>query len=139
MSFGANDTDILAKLNRLGFSLWLQVPSYTTASATRYMGNANSGTTETDYLFRVPVACTLTRVDMRSTAFPGAGQTFTVTIRKNVADTSMTGTISGGASQDLQITTNQVSYAAGDLCAIKVVGSAGAAASGFAINLLFQQ
>lgn len=138
MGYGLNDSDILAKLARECTPLWLNVPSFTTAGLTRYLGIAVEDATELDVVFRALFACTLTRLVIRATVAPGGGQTFTVTVRKNQADTTMTGVISG-TDQDLIVTTNQQALAQNDLFAFKVVGSAGAAASGFQVAAAFQQ
>lgn len=138
MSYQNTDADTLAKLNRECTPVWLMVPSFTTAGNTRYLGIGAENATELNVVFRVPFACTLTRLVARSTAAPGGGQSFTLTVRKNQADTTMTGTISG-TDQDVIVTTNQQALAQNDLLAFKVVGSAGSAASGFQLMAALQQ
>lgn len=138
MGYGINDTDILAKLAREYTPVWVMVPSFTTAGNTRYLGIGVENATELNVVFRVPFACTLTRLVIRATVAPSAGQTFTITVRKNQADSSMTGTISG-TDQDAIVTTNQLALAQNDLLAFKVVGSASSAASGFQLVAALQQ
>lgn len=62
-------------------------------------------------------------------AAPGGGQTFTYTLRKNAADTSVTCTSSGGSSFAAAITTTapQILLDSGDYVSPKLVTSAGAA------------
>lgn len=138
MSFQNTDTDTLAKLNRLCTPIWLNVPSFTTAGLTRYLGIGVENATELNVVFRVPFACTLTRLVIRATVAPSAGQSFAFTVRVNQADTAMVGTIADTA-QDAIVTTNQQSLAQNDLLAIKVVGSASSAASGFQVVAALQQ
>lgn len=138
MSYQNTDTDTLAKLGRECAPVLLMVPSFTTAGNTRYLGIAAENATELNVVFRALFACTLTRLVVRATVAPGAGQSFTFTVRKNQADTSMVGTISE-TDQDVIVTTNQVSLAQNDLFAFKVVGSAGSAASGFQLAAALQQ
>lgn len=138
MSYQNTDADTLAKLNRECTPVWIMVPSFTTAGNTRYLGIGVENATELSVVFRVPFACTLTRLVVRATVAPSAGQSFVITVRKNQADTSMTGTIAN-TDQDAIVTTNQVSLAQNDLLAFKVVGSAGAAASGFQLVAALQQ
>lgn len=70
-------------------------------------------------------------------AAPGAGQSFTYTVYKNNAATSMTGQISGASSFAVSVTTNAFTVAPTDLVTLQLVTSAGAALAihFFAINL----
>jgi hypothetical protein len=60
---------------------------------------------------------------------PGGAQTYIITLRKNLADTAITVTISGAATTGNDLT-HQVAFATGDLISLKIVASATAAASG---------
>lgn len=132
MAFAPTDTDYIAKLNKLAHSIFMCIPSFTTAAATRYFSPSTSSTSESDAIYVVPFDGTLTQFIVQSTAAPGAAQTFTLTVRKNTVDTSMTATIAGAATFTTgTITTNPVSVVAGDIISLKCVGSAGSAVSGF--------
>lgn len=75
----------------------------------------------------LPRAGTVRKIVIRATGDPGAGQTFTYTLQKNGADTSMTGVMTAGNSL-LIITANPEFFASGDLIALKVVTSGTATA-----------
>ncbi len=119
-------------VNLLGHAIYLCIPSFVTAGVTRYFGGGPSSTAETDVQCVMTSAGTITKFRVQCTSAPGVGQTFTFTVRKNAVDTTMTGTISGNATFDTgEITTNPVSFSAGDSISIKCVGSAGSATTGF--------
>lgn len=102
------------------------VPSSTTTYAT--VGASSINASETNRIFVVPQACTVSRLYTRITTDQVAGtmSTLQFTLRKNNTDTSVTCTIAGGStagtiSSDL---TNSVSFAAGDLMSFKIVNNA---------------
>lgn len=91
-------------------------------------GSTAFNTTESNRIFVVPQACTVSRLYVRITTNQVAGSVSTIvfTLRKNNADTAITCTIAGGSAagtiaNDL---TNSVSFSAGDLMSIKVVNNA---------------
>lgn len=97
------------------------------AGSTVYFGTGMQSATETQVSFVCPVSGTLRNFYASADAAPGAAQTFTYTLRKGAADTALTSTTSGGAATASNDTTHSVSVTAGDLLAVKVVTSAGAA------------
>jgi len=66
-----------------------------------------------------PVAGKLKNFYVRLNQAPGAGKSFTFTIRKNGADTALVVTISGTDTVG-QNTTNEIEIAVGDLVNIKI-------------------
>lgn len=131
--------DYISKLNKLGHTLFMCIASFTTASATRYFSPSGSSTTENDAVFIAPFAGTISLMRAQCASAPGGGQTFTFTVRKNFADTSMVATITGAASFDTgAITSNPVTVAAGDVVALKFVGTSGATSSAFRAIIVIQ-
>lgn len=76
----------------------------------------------------IPAAGTLQNFYVFVQAAPAAGRSWTLTVRKNGADTAVTCTIPGFNSQSCSDTTHTVSFAAGDLIAVHVTASAPAPA-----------
>ena len=76
----------------------------------------------------LPLACNLSNFMIRCAAQP-AGNTFTVTLRKNGVDTAAVITVAGGSAGGNYTTTTSVSFAAGDFVSFKIVNT-GAGVSG---------
>lgn len=88
-------------------------------SATNYIGVAGVVATEVNQQFAMPYACTVSKLYVSLDVVTGAATTWTVTVRKNAADTAVTCALTNvRAGSD---TTHSVAFAAGDLCAIKAV------------------
>ena len=91
-------------------------------------GSTTFNTTESNRIFVVPQACTVSRLYVRITTNQVAGTVSTIvfTLRKNNADTAITCTIAGGSAAGTIATdlTNSVSFSAGDLMSIKAVNNA---------------
>lgn len=101
--------------------------STASAGATVYIAFGASSA-EANMSMPVPMAFTATRLYASVGTAPGVGQSFTYTLRKNGADTTITFSI-GGASTTGNDTAHTVAFLAGDLVDVKLVGSAGAAAA----------
>ncbi len=96
------------------------------AGATVYMGGNGAQAVEDDSSMMLGRSGIVSQLVVEVVAAPGAGETFTYTVRKNGSDTAMTGTISGGASFQVIVTTNAFTVAATDKLTLKLVTSGGA-------------
>jgi hypothetical protein len=94
---------------------------------TYYLGADNTPpTSENDSAMLCGITGNINRLYVEVTTAPGAGESYTFTMRKNGSDESMTGSITETATT-LDVTTNTFSVVAGDNISIKMVTSAGAA------------
>lgn len=98
------------------------------AGATVYFGIGASSASD-DVFYVVPEAGVLSTLRYQGGGSPGAGQTFTHTLRKNGADTALTCSNTAAATTASD-TSHTVAVAAGDYISIKSVASAGAGSSG---------
>lgn len=106
---------------------FLVSPGTTVAAATTtYLSSAGNTNTADVNFWKVPFAGTLRNLYVESGVFPGAGQTFTYTVRKGAVDQTITAQLAGAAQSTNSDTTHTVSVAAGDRIAVKLVTSAGA-------------
>jgi hypothetical protein len=93
--------------------------AFPTTATTRYVGVASGtqvpATSETTVVTAVPADCTLAnlRVMHPSGTAPGVGNTWTITVRKNLADTALKVTLTD-AQSDASDHTNTASFVAGD-------------------------
>lgn len=117
-------------LNSQGIVFPFSCDTLAIAGATRYLRHGAAETTEAIAYFVVPYDGYVNKVILQSGGTPGSGQTYTLTMRKNSVDQSMTGQIINGSFQVI-VTTNAFAVAAGDYIAVKLVGSASAANSSF--------
>lgn len=113
-----------------------------TASKTHYIGPNDNAMNETeDVFFIAPVAGTLSNLCARLGTAPGAAEettkTLTLTVRKNGADTGITGAIAADATT-VSDTTHTATVAAGDRISIKGVSAASTAAADLCLSLLFK-
>lgn len=99
------------------------------AATTIFLGCNNQQALELDTVMVAARPCIISQLIAQVNTAPGAGETFTYTVRKNSGDTTMTGQIAGAASFAVTVNTNPVTLAAGDTFDIKLVTSGGAAAS----------
>ncbi|CDO34558.1 glycosyl hydrolase family 28-related protein [Novosphingobium sp. KN65.2] len=97
------------------------------AGATVYMGGDGAQANEGDAYMLLGRPGLVSQLVVEVDTAPGAGQTYTYTVRKNGVDTAMTGTISGAASFQLVNTANYFTVSAADRLSLKLVTSAGAA------------
>ena len=104
-------------------------PSTVAAGSTVYLGPAGANIFSGDSCFVASRAGVVSELYCASIAAPGAGQTFVYTVMKNGVATSMTVTVSGGAAFSAATASNQVLYSPGDTLDIRLVTSAGAAAT----------
>jgi hypothetical protein len=117
-------------LNATGITFPFAVGTFAVAGATRYLRHGDAETTEAEAYFVCPYAGYVNKFIAQSGATPGAGETYTFTMRKNAADQAMTGQITNG-NFAVTVTSNAFAVAAGDYISIKLVGSASAASSSF--------
>lgn len=100
------------------------------AGSTFYFGPLGPQTTNTLAPWSIAGKTgTITGFQISTTAFPGSGQTYTYTIFKNGSATAITGTITGGASNTISVTGGSVSVSGYDNFQLRLVTSAGAAAT----------
>jgi len=100
-----------------------------TTGATTFMGLFTVASA-TESVVQVPVQTsgTISNFDARTSATPGAGNTWAFTLRKNGASTAITCSITGASTQCAD-SSNSVSFAAGDLLTIQIVPTSGPTAS----------
>lgn len=101
------------------------------AATTTFLCELGDNPTEATTIWRAPCPGHIVRVYAASTVAPGAGQTFTYTVRKNFADTTLVATTSGGStfSSNAWCGVNPIPVTTGDQLALKLVVSASAAAT----------
>jgi hypothetical protein len=99
--------------------------NFTTASATRYLGAANTAVSSTD-VARVVVtrAGTLQNLYVKASANTWSG-TVTFTVMKNGSNTAITAQLTGSGVTSASDTTHTVSVAPGDTLALSMVTSSG--------------
>lgn len=93
---------------------------------TRYAGSYGTpvvATTENEAQIPMP-ACVLRNLRVSVDTAPAAGQTVTVTIRKNGVATGITCQCTNGGGRTASDTANSASFSAGDLLSVQVVSSA---------------
>lgn len=98
-------------------------PGVQVQASTAYYGPAFQGAGEDNAVWIVTQPITITKLYAGATVVGGSGQTVTVTLRKNRADTAITCAIGSGATA-ANDTAHSVSFAVGDLISVKVVTSA---------------
>lgn len=103
-----------------------------TANQTVFVGVGSGGTSEGGFIIPLPVPGTIKNMSLRSTADPGVGQTYTATMRKLSADTTLTCQITSGNSM-ANDGTHSFTVAANDYVCLKVVLSVTAATSAFTV------
>lgn len=93
--------------------------------ATHFIGMASPAfTADTAYqqLWIIPLASTVTTLRVQTNCgTAGSGESITFTLRKNAADTAITGTGTWNAADTTQSFTGSVAYAAGDKLSVKMV------------------
>lgn len=95
------------------------------AGETKYVAYAMDGNEGFVYV-PLGIAGTFKNLRVLSDDSPGAGETYTATVRKTLADTDLTCTIPEGTNTAADLT-HSAHFNAGDRLAIKVVASSGAA------------
>ena len=102
------------------------------AATTTYLGvNANQSS-EVDTIEVVGIAGAVYRVYVATTVPPGAGETFTYTVRNNQVDTALTLSITGAVLFSAEAF-GQIIFAKDDRISVKLVTSAAAVAAGHRI------
>lgn len=100
---------------------------------TAYLGSRGRSAVETSAIDVSSVVCTIKNLYVRFDGPPGAGQSFTVTVRKNLAATAVTCIVSD-ANINNQNILNTVTLAPGDNFDVQVVASATAATRECAVS-----
>jgi hypothetical protein len=93
-----------------------------------FHSSASNGT-EAEETVECPIATTISQLQVVVGAAPGVGKSWTITLRKNGGDQTLTCTISDNATSASD-TSNSVSVAVGDTLTMKVVPSGTPTASG---------
>src|SRR5574341_1082320 len=107
------------------------------AGATKYVNwGAFDAASEPNVSIPAPYAMTFKNMRAFTGGSPGAGQSYTITLRKNGADTALAVTISDGGTSGSDLA-DTVAFAAGDTISVKCVASAGANNTG-GINVTFE-
>lgn len=111
------------------------------SGTTVYLGNGGASATEGSVYFPIAAPSAISCFVVNTSAAPGAGQTYTVTLRKNGVSTGLTGTISGDSSFGVNVCANGnwVGANSSDSIDLQVVSSAGAAAAIFRYSISLQQ
>lgn len=115
---------MIGQVSSLVGTLGASLTNYVQAQAS---GLANWNSAETRNVQVLPCAVTV-RYLLFACADPSGSATRALTIRKNLADTSVTCTVTGGSTQSSDLV-NTASFVAGDLIAVKQATSAGVATS----------
>lgn len=98
------------------------------AGTTAYMGISGIAGDENEETWIAPKAGTIQNFYTYADNAPGTSQTFTMTMRVEQSDSSVTTTHSGASQVSASDTSNTVSVSAGDRVTIKIVSSASATA-----------
>lgn len=99
------------------------------AGATTYLTIGAANSTASNAHFPIGVSGTITGLRASTGGSPGSGQSYTFTLYKNGAATSMTCTISDGNTSASDLT-NAVTVAPGDILSVQAVASASASNTG---------
>lgn len=137
LTFASNTTDVDNQNASAGVVV-TGLPSRTTlgfsggaatiaAGTTAYLGLAYLGPDLAIARMRVPRDGQLRNLSVRSSLAPGAGQSFTATLYRGSADSTLSAVIADSNTSAADLT-NGVQVVAGDVVCVKVVSSAGAAA-----------
>lgn len=95
------------------------------AGVTQYVGN--DSISSSTYLVPVPNSSTIGRLYVYLSSAPGSGKDYVCTVMRNNADTAITCTISGAATNLASDLTHSVDLDPSDRLCLKVVTTAGAA------------
>lgn len=88
--------------------------------------SAGTGTTESARQYVSPIACTASNLYVAQASANGGSTVTTFTLRKNEADTALTGTVGVGVTGSVAVNTaNTVSIAQGDRISLKYVTNTG--------------
>jgi hypothetical protein len=103
------------------------------ANAVSYVGawvtSGNGDSVETNVTMPVKGPGTISNLRVDVNGAPGAGKSWTFTVRKNATtDTAVTCTITGGTATACSDSSNTASFSAGDTIDLKVTPSGGPAA-----------
>ncbi|WP_186112079.1 glycosyl hydrolase family 28-related protein [Burkholderia gladioli] len=130
-SLVGNDTSVRIS----GQDLVLGSNGSISSGATLYFGSGPANATEGNVQFTVPYGGYIRKVLIQSTNAPGAGQTYTATVRQNNANTSLTAQLSGASAFNTQAS-GFLFMNEGDQVDVSVVASSGAAASNIRVTLV---
>jgi hypothetical protein len=127
-NYAGTFTDLVFNVPEGRSAVGLGAKANLSTGSTVFFGSGSSSTADDTWLV-IPEAGVLSTFRYQGAGSPGAGQTFTHTLRKNGVDTALTCSNTGGAITASD-TTNKVAVAAGDYISVKSVASATAANSG---------
>lgn len=97
------------------------------AGVTSYIGAAHGSSLEADVYVLIGARRVVAKLYVACVAAPGAGQSFTYTLRKNGADTAVTAAITGTSQWAAIDASHPITLADGDQIDVKLVTTAGAA------------
>lgn len=106
------------------------------ASQTRYANNINMVAIESSVYIPVPFAGTFKNLVAVTSGAPGGSATYTITLRKTLADTALTCIITS-ATNTCSDLTHTVTFAAADRWALSMVATAGAAGDNLSWSMEF--
>lgn len=109
------------------------------AGATVFLGPAGSNATEGLVSIPVPYAGTIRNLQAKAGAVPGAGQTFTYTLRKAGASQALTSQTAGAAATSSSDLTHSVAVVAGDVISIQLVTSGAAGVTAHLVSVEFDK
>lgn len=113
------------------------VADQTITNTTSYAGLGWSAATEIDIQMLMPRAATLQGLSVLAETDPSAAQTYTVTVRKNAADTTITAQVThANFATVVQDLTHTATVVAGDKIDVSIVGTATVAGDALWISLL---
>jgi hypothetical protein len=101
-------------------------------------GGSGISSTEANVQQVLPVAASASNLYVRISAQPGSGNSYTFTLRKNSADTSLSCSISGTATV-CSNSSGAVSFSAGDLISIEITPSSNPASATGSWAIQYQQ
>lgn len=109
-----------------------------TASNTVYVGMGAVNSSEVQVEIPAPYAAIARKLSIQCSAAPGAGQTFTATVRVNGANTAMVATISGAATFSA-VQGGFITVPLNNPVSVGVVASSGATTSNIRVSLVLNQ
>lgn len=107
------------------------------AGSTNFITPSLISAAESNVYLPFPFAGTIKNLFVYSQGAPGAGESYIITFRNALADTTLTCTISGAASNSCNDQVNTVSVAASNRWSVKVVASAAAAATNISFSIQY--
>lgn len=104
---------------------------------TYYLTSSGHHTNDTMSRFRMPDACVARKLRVSCAVAPGAGESIAFTVRKGGVDTSLTASVTD-TNTNTEDATDEVEFAAGNACNVKVVVSAAATVASQSVQAVFE-